>query len=64
MQGMWLADAYDISPLFMRCSYKPFEVGFIFFFSHEHHVIASAKLALGTKAQFQVNLFLHTGGLS
>lgn len=62
-QGGWLADAHDNSLLFMRCSDRPFVVGLIFFFSHEHHVFASARLALGIKVQFHVNLFLHVDNL-
>lgn len=36
----------------MRCSDRPFFVGFIVSFSHEHHVFASTRLALGVKVQF------------
>lgn len=61
--GEWLPDACDNSLLFMRCSDSSFVVGFIIFFSHEHHVFASARLAFGIKAQFHVNLFLHVDNL-
>lgn len=47
----------------MRCSDRPFVVGFIVSFSHEHHVFASTRVALGVKVQFHVSLFLHVDTL-